>query len=168
MHRLGPGRPSYGHDFDKIVDPSEVVRVTRIEGQLDGTSGRGYEEIDCSRASSFPTKAGDRRVDSTVGARGVTIEQQWVKRSFGALEAILPTASLIGIVGRVWACCELSERDGADRYLEGQGHGVESFEINENGSVDNAPRWADLVSHAESDLGSSHGRDPHGIVRSRR
>ena len=28
-------RGSYGHDFNKIVDPSEVVRVMRVEGQLD-------------------------------------------------------------------------------------------------------------------------------------
>jgi len=75
----------YRYDFNEIVDPSEVVRVTRIERQLDGTSGRGYQEIDRSRASSLPTEAGDRRIDSTVGARCVTIEWQRVKRSFGAL-----------------------------------------------------------------------------------
>jgi hypothetical protein len=124
------GRASYGYDFNKVIDPSEVVRVTRIERQMDGAGGSGYQEIDRSRASSFPTKASDCRVDSAVSARCVTIERQWVKRSFGALKTILPTASLVGIVGRVWACCELSERDGADRYLERQGPGVEAFQIN--------------------------------------
>jgi hypothetical protein len=32
---------SYGHDFNKIVNPFEVVWIARIEGQLDGTSRSG-------------------------------------------------------------------------------------------------------------------------------
>jgi hypothetical protein len=76
--------------------------------------------VACPRTAGLALASSGGGVDEPVDAGSGRIEGQRIQQRLDALEPILPTSALLGVVGRVRAGGQFGEGDRRDRRLERQ------------------------------------------------
>ncbi len=65
------------------------------------------EEVDRSCSSSLAPSGGDSRIDATIGAGCLGIESKRLEHCLGALEPVLATSPLVGVISCMGAGSQL-------------------------------------------------------------
>jgi hypothetical protein len=120
-------RQSDNDDFDELIEPSEVIRVARVERQSGSTGRRSDQEVYDSRTSGLPPDTDDGCVYPPIRARRFTVEGQGIECRLCSLQPILATSTFVGVIRRVRASGQFREGDRTYSYLDRQHHRVESF-----------------------------------------
>jgi hypothetical protein len=146
-------------DLDDTFEPSEVLLIPSEQWKPFGARGCGDEKIHGSRSTCGATGSDNRRVDPSVGACGVSVERQRIKRGLDPLEPILTSRPLLGIIRGVRARGELRQRERTDGELCGEVLRIDHLKVDDDRSVDDAPRQAAWISHEARGSGSPRRRD---------
>jgi hypothetical protein len=124
------------NDLYQPMEGLEVIRIAGVQGKTSRAGCRRNQEIDGSRSASLSAGPDHSGVHAAIRARCLRIERKRIEDRLGALQTVLPSGSLVRVLGGVGPGRELGHRDRADRRLDGKALGVEAFEVDDHGRVE--------------------------------
>lgn len=122
--------------------PTEVFRVARDLRNAVRCRHGSYEQIYCSGSAGFASLRNDSRLDQPVGAGGGGVEREGVECRLCPLKSILAACSLRRVCGGVRTGREFCHGDGRDCDFHGQCHGIDAFQVDNDGCVEESLRKA--------------------------
>ena len=102
-------------DLNDAIEPSKVVGVVGVQGQLGGGGRRGDQQVHGTSSPGLATSGDYCCTDPPVCPRSGHIERHRVESGFSPLETILASCSLSQACGGVQPGRQLGEGARADR-----------------------------------------------------
>jgi hypothetical protein len=116
---------SDGDDLDEAFEASEFLLVAGVQRKADRTGCRGNEEIHGASSSCLTPGGNGCRIDPAVGTSRLTVKGKGVERGLGALQPILSTRSLVGVIGGMRSSREFGHGDRTDGEFARELGGIE-------------------------------------------
>lgn len=131
---------------DEAVEEAEVFGVAGVERELVRQCGRGDEQIHGTRTARLAAGCGHRRVDAPIGTSGVAVKRQRIEDDLDALQPILPTGPLGGVVAGVRTGRQFGQRQCGNSQFRRETVGIDLVQVDHDRGVDEATRMR--ISHA--------------------